>query len=109
MVVRLDLEGDRLALAEVDHAGVLARPLQHALAGARQALQQARRVLVAAVLRPEQREDRQLEVVGVAPEQLADSRVLEVGEAECLVERLIRDPRQVPESSSLTGQVKSAL
>jgi hypothetical protein len=57
------------------------------------------------VLRPEQREDRQLEVVGVALEQLADSRVLEVGEAECLVERLIRDPRQMPESSRLTGQV----
>ena len=34
MVVRLDLERDRLALAEVDHARVLARPLQHALAGA---------------------------------------------------------------------------
>jgi hypothetical protein len=60
--------------------------LQHALAGARQALEQARRVLVAAVLRPEQREDRQLEVVGVTREQVADSRVLEVGEAKCLVE-----------------------
>ena len=32
VVVALDLEGDRLALAEVDHAGVLARPLQHARA-----------------------------------------------------------------------------
>ena len=31
VVVALDLEGDRLALAEVDHAGVLARPLQDAL------------------------------------------------------------------------------
>ena len=37
MVVRLDLERDRLAVAEVDHAGVLARPLQHALARARAA------------------------------------------------------------------------
>ena len=109
MVVRLDLERDRLALAEVDHPRVLARPLQHALARARQALEQARRVLVAAVLRPEQREDRQLEVIRVAPEQLADSRVLEIGEAECLVQRLIRDPRQVPESSRLTGQAGPAL
>ena len=80
-----------------------------ALAGARQALEQARRVLVAAVLRPEQREDRQLEVVGVALEQLDDARVLGIGEAECLVQRLIRDPRQVPESNRLTGQGESAL
>src|SRR6266511_3274300 len=32
MVVRLDLEGEGLALAEIDHAGVLAGPLQDALA-----------------------------------------------------------------------------
>ena len=73
VVVRLDLERDRLALAEVDHAGVLARPLQHALAGARQPLQERRGVLVAAVLRPEEGEDRELEVVRVAVEQLADA------------------------------------
>ena len=30
MVVALDLERDGLAVAEVDHAGVLARPLEHA-------------------------------------------------------------------------------
>ena len=66
-------------------------------------------MFVAAVLGPEQREDRQLEVIRIALEQLADSRVLEVGEAECLVKRLIRDPRQMQESSRLTGQVKSAL
>jgi hypothetical protein len=82
--------------------------LQHALAGARQALEQARRVLVAAVLRPEQREDRKLEVVRLALEQLDDARVLGIGEAECLVERLIRDPRQMLESSRLTGQVERA-
>src|SRR4029079_8406150 len=95
-----------LALAEVDHARVLARPLQHALAFARQALQEARRALGAAVLRPEQRGDRQLEAVRVTVEQLADSRVLEVGEAERLVQRLIGDPRQDAESSDLTGQGK---
>src|SRR3954463_9329480 len=109
MVVRLDLECDRLALAEGDHARVLARPPEHSLARARQALEQARRVLVAAVLRPEQREDRQLEVVGVALEQLADSRVLEIGEAERLVQRLIGDPRQIAESSALTGRVEATL
>ena len=33
MVVALDLERDRLAVAEVEDAGVLAGPLEHALAG----------------------------------------------------------------------------
>jgi len=65
-------------------------------------------VLVAAVLRPEQREDGQLEVVGVALEQLDDARVLGISEAERLVQRLIGDPRQDAESSDLTGQGKRA-
>jgi hypothetical protein len=60
-------------------------------------------MLVAAVLRPEQREDRQLEVVGLPLEQLDDARVLGVAEAERLVERLFRDPRQEIESIRLTG------
>ena len=63
MVVRLDLERDRLSLAEVDHARVLSGPLQHALAGGRQPAKQRRRVLVAAVLGPEQGEDGELEVI----------------------------------------------
>ena len=98
VVVALDLEGDGETLAEVDHAGVLARALEHALAGGRQALQQRRRVLVAAVLRPEQREDGQLEVVRPAAEQLVDALELTVGEAELAMERL-SDPRQGSESS----------
>jgi hypothetical protein len=65
-------------------------------------------VLVAAVLRPEKRENRELEVIGVAREQLDDARVLGVGEAERLVQRLIGDPRQDAESSDLTGQGKRA-
>ena len=39
-------------------------------------------MLVAAVLRPEEREDRQLEVVRLALEQLDDARELPVGQAE---------------------------
>ena len=66
VVVALDLEGDGLALAEVDHAGVLAGALEHALARGGKPLQQRCRVLVAAVLGPEQREDGELEVVRVA-------------------------------------------
>ena len=107
VVVRLDLERDRLALAEVDHARVLARPLEHALARRGQPLQQRRRVLVAAVLRPEQREDGELEVVRLALEQLADSPVLGVGETERAMERLFRDPRQRAESIRLTGRSRS--
>jgi hypothetical protein len=66
-------------------------------------------MLVPAVLRPEQREDGELEVVGLAAEQLDDTRVLGVGEAERLVEGLFRDPRQVFESSRLTGRVEPTL
>jgi hypothetical protein len=52
-------------------------------------------MLVAAVLRPEQREDRELEVVRVAREQLPDSVELPVGETEGSVERLLlRDRTQ---------------
>jgi hypothetical protein len=43
-------------------------------------------VLVAAVLGPENGEDRELEVVRAAAEQLADSVELPVGETECAVE-----------------------
>jgi hypothetical protein len=56
-------------------------------------------VLVAAVFRPEQREDGELEVVRVAVEELPDAVVLAVGEAERPVERLFRDGRQVQQSS----------
>src|SRR5205823_221686 len=101
VVVRLDLERDRLALTEVDHARVLARPLEHALAGARQPFQLPRRMLVPAVLRPEQREDRELEVVRLTLEQLRDAGVLGVGKTERLMQRLFRDPRQGAESSRL--------
>src|ERR1051326_3200734 len=93
MVVRLDLERDRLAVPEVDHARVLAPPLQHARAGARPAAQEQRGMLVAAVLRPEQREDRELEVVRLALEQFADTRELTVGETEGPGARLFEDPR----------------
>ena len=100
MVVRLDLERDGLALAEVDHAGVLAGALQDALALRRKPPQQEGGVLVAAVLRPEQREDGELEVVRVAAEQLADAVELLVGQPQRTVERLFRrDLRQEQEST----------
>jgi hypothetical protein len=51
-------------------------------------------VLVAAVLRPEEREDRELEVVRIAPEQADDSVELPVREAELAVKLLFRDGAQ---------------
>jgi hypothetical protein len=63
-------------------------------------------MLVAAVLRPEQREDGELEVVRLSPEQIADARVLAVGETECPVERLFEDPRQRIECNRLTRRVQ---
>ena len=86
------------AVAEVEDAGVLARALQHALAARGQPAEQRGGVLVAAVLRPEEREDGELEVVRVAAEELPDSIRLPVGETEGPMERLFRDLRQAIQS-----------
>ena len=61
-------------------------------------------MLVAAVLRPEEREDRQLEVIRFALEQLDDARELPVGQTEGAVkgervQRLIDDLGQVRQCS----------
>ena len=82
VVVALDLERDREPVADVDHAGVLARAEDHAIALGRKRPQQLLRVLVGAVLGPQQREDGELELVRVATEQLADAVELRVGQAE---------------------------
>ena len=98
VVVALHLERDGLTVAQIDHAGVLSWPLEHARTGRRQALQERRGVLVRAVLRPEQREDGELEVVRLPVEQLADPVQLEVRQAERSMERLGGDRRQRPGS-----------
>ena len=51
-------------------------------------------MLVAAVLRPEEREDGELEMVGLAPHQRDDAGELPVREAELTMERLFRDRAQ---------------
>jgi hypothetical protein len=86
VVVAFDLERDREPVADVDHAGVLAGALEDALAGGGEAAQEQARVLVAAVLAPEQRVHRELEVVRLAGEVLADAVELAVGEAERAVD-----------------------
>ena len=107
VVVALDLEADRKPVSEVEHARVLARPLKHARPVRRQSLQEQRRVLVAAVLRPEEREDRELEIVRIALEQRADSLELSVGETECAMERGFRHAAQGASLAARRGRPQS--
>jgi hypothetical protein len=103
--VRLHLEGDRRPVAEVENSRVLARPLEDALAGRRQPLQEPRRVLVPAVLRPEEGEDRELEVVRVALEQLPDTVRLPVRQTKGSMKRLGGDLRQVIQCNPACGGI----
>ncbi len=82
VVVRLDLEGHRQAIPHVHDSGVLARPHEQVRALDRELSKQLLRVLVGAVLGPHEREHRQLEVVGIAPQAVADAVVLGVRQAE---------------------------
>ena len=95
VVVALDLEGDGVALADVDDAGVLADAGEHlapTAGGAGPGDQFLRDVgellevhlagLVGAVLAPHHRVHRQLRAGRPAPEDLADPRVLVVLEPE---------------------------
>ena len=106
VVVRLDLECDCDSLAEIDHAGVLAGPLQHALAARREPPEERRRVLVAAVLGPEQREHRQLEIVREPGEQVADTVELAVGKPEAAME-WFRDRAQGGSVSAVSDRSES--
>jgi hypothetical protein len=89
VVVRLDLERDRRPVADVEDSRVLAGSLQDALAGRRQPLEERRRVLVAAVLRPEEGENRELEMVRIAAEELPDTLRFPVGQTEDSVQGLL--------------------
>ncbi len=51
-------------------------------------------MLVAAVLRPEEREDRELEVIRLALEQFLESGILSVGKTELTVDGLFRNEAQ---------------
>src|SRR5258708_2864878 len=59
MVVALHLEHDRLAVADVDDAGVLTRPLDHPWRLGRQPLEMQPRGFVRAMLVPHRRENPQ--------------------------------------------------
>ena len=76
VIVRLDFEDRRQAIADVDGAGVFTWPLEHLRPVARQRLQVHAGALVAAVLRPHHREDAELGRVRLAAEELHDAVVL---------------------------------
>jgi hypothetical protein len=95
MVVALDLEANRPAVTEVEHARILTGALQDAFTRGGKSFEEESRVLVAAVLRPEEREHRQLEVVGLPPEQFDNARKFPVGQSERAVDGLFGDLRQV--------------
>jgi hypothetical protein len=65
-------------------------------------------MLVAAVLGPQEREDRELEMVRLPLEEVADPGELAVRQPEGAMKRLFRYRRQVIQSSRLTGQVATA-
>jgi hypothetical protein len=66
-------------------------------------------MLVAAVLGPEQREDRELEMIRLPAEQVADPVKLAVRQPKGAMKRLFRYRRQGIESSRLTGRVAPEL
>src|SRR5579859_2672099 len=77
MVVRLDLEGDGQAIADVNDAGVfLTRADKDFLRPGREGFKQRARVFIAAMLAPHHREDAQLGVARFAAQQIKDFLIL---------------------------------
>ncbi len=70
MIVRFDLEGDDVAAADIDDAGVFAGALHHELAARGQLLQVHARALIGAVLAPHHGEDAEFGVGGLAAEDI---------------------------------------
>ncbi len=76
MVVRLDLEHRRPAFADLHGAGVLARALQHGIAGRGQPPQQRLGRLVRAMLRPQHSEHAELDGIRRPLQLLDDGSIL---------------------------------
>src|SRR5215471_20516084 len=89
MVVALDAKRDGDAIAGVDDPGVLSWPDQYGRSLGGQPAQVEAARLVRTVLGPHHRVHRQLQVVGLAPEQPGDRLGLVVGEPQGPVDRLI--------------------
>src|SRR5207237_8791255 len=83
--------------------------LHDTLSQCRWPYEQDSRMLVAEVLGPEEREDRELEAVRVASEQVSDAVELPVGQPQRTVKRRFRrDLRQGPECSGEGRRAPSA-
>jgi hypothetical protein len=88
VVVALDADGDRDAVAGVDDPGILTWAHQHAGPFGRQAAQVHARRFVGTVLAPHHRIQGELERVRLPTEDLDHRRQLVVGEAQCPVQWL---------------------
>ena len=75
VVVALHLEDHGLAVADIDDAGILARPLDHPWRLGRQPAQMHARGFVRAVLVPHRREDAELGEARHPPDQLQDALI----------------------------------
>ena len=91
MIVRFDLEGAGPAVADVDDARVLARPLHHQPAARRQPLQMHARGFVGAVLAPHHAEDAQFGDGGLASAQQLFDLLVFVGREAVLPDDLGSD------------------
>ena len=76
MIVAFHLKRHRQAVANVDDAGVLTRPLQHVRPFGGQVFQIDARAFVTTVLRPHDREYPELGVIRFAAEKLDDLSIL---------------------------------
>ena len=90
--MRLDANGSGNAIAHIDDTSIFARTDEYPRGFGRKSLEMNARRLVGAVLRPHHRKHRQLEVVRVAGQDLADVFVFRVGQSECTVNRVIHRP-----------------
>ena len=81
VVVALHLEDCRVAVADVDDAGILARAANHPRRFGWQLLEMQARALVAAVLRPHDGEDAELDEVRLAAHRVQDALVFVGAEA----------------------------
>ena len=90
MVVALHLEHHREPVADIDHAGILARPLDHPGRLGRQPAQMDLRGFVRAMLVPHRREDAELGERRLAPDQIEDALIF-VGLEAVLGDEFRRD------------------
>src|SRR5205814_3328544 len=103
--VRFDFERNGKTIADIDDAGVLARPLQDVLPLARQFLQVDARALIGAVLAPHNAENAQFRERRLAPEQPQNLVVFRSSELMSLdhIRRDLGHEFDVARTGTLTG------